>query len=81
MLDAGALASIGSVGDSYDNAQAESLIGLYKTEAPNSRARQAGSVELRVRASSADIRARLPFELVGPAWSGDFDRVMSPTVS
>lgn len=32
LLDAGAVASIGSVGDSYDNAQAESLIGLYKTE-------------------------------------------------
>ncbi len=32
LTDAGALASIGSVGDSYDNAQAESLIGLYKTE-------------------------------------------------
>ena len=28
----GALASIGSVGDSYDNAMAESLNGLYKTE-------------------------------------------------
>jgi putative transposase len=32
LVDAGALASIGSVGDSYDNALAESLIGLYKTE-------------------------------------------------
>jgi putative transposase len=32
LADAGALASIGSVGDSYDNAQAESLIGLYKLE-------------------------------------------------
>lgn len=32
LLEAGALASIGSVGDSYDNAEAESLIGLYKTE-------------------------------------------------
>jgi putative transposase len=32
LLDAGAVASIGTVGDSYDNAQAESLIGLYKTE-------------------------------------------------
>ena len=31
LLDAGALASIGTVGDSYDT-QAESLIGLYKTE-------------------------------------------------
>jgi putative transposase len=32
LLEAGALASIGTVGDSYDNAEAESLIGLYKTE-------------------------------------------------
>ena len=30
--DVGAVASIGTVGDSYDNAMAESLIGLYKTE-------------------------------------------------
>jgi putative transposase len=30
--DAGALASIGTVGDSYDNALAESTNGLYKTE-------------------------------------------------
>jgi len=30
--DIGALPSIGSVGDSYDNALAESVIGLYKTE-------------------------------------------------
>jgi len=29
LADAGAHASIGSVGDSYDNSQAESLIGLY----------------------------------------------------
>ncbi len=32
LADAGALASIGTVADSYDNAQVESLIGLYKTE-------------------------------------------------
>lgn len=32
LLQAGALASIGTVGDSYDNAMAESLIGLYKAE-------------------------------------------------
>ena len=31
LCEAGALASIGSVGDSYDNAMAESVIGLYKT--------------------------------------------------
>ena len=28
----GAIASIGTVGDSYDNALAESVVGLYKTE-------------------------------------------------
>ncbi len=32
LLDAHAVASIGTVGDSFDNAQAESLIGLYKIE-------------------------------------------------
>jgi putative transposase len=32
LLDAGAVASIGTVADSYDNAQAETLIGLYKAE-------------------------------------------------
>ena len=29
----GILASVGSVGDAYDNALAESTIGLFKTEA------------------------------------------------
>ncbi len=32
LLDAGALASIGTVGDSFDSAMAESVIGLYKNE-------------------------------------------------
>ena len=32
LADAGAIASIGTVGDSYDNALAETTIGLYKTE-------------------------------------------------
>lgn len=32
LLDAGVDASIGSVGDAYDNALAETTIGLYKTE-------------------------------------------------
>src|SRR3954453_19325199 len=32
LAEAGAPAPIGSVGDSYDNALAESVIGLYKTE-------------------------------------------------
>ena len=32
LAEAGARPSIGSVGDSYDNAMAESIIGLFKTE-------------------------------------------------
>ncbi|MGH3854992.1 MAG: hypothetical protein ACRDR6_16155 [Pseudonocardiaceae bacterium] len=32
LLDAGIGASIGTVGDALDNALAESMIGLYKTE-------------------------------------------------
>jgi putative transposase len=32
LAEAGAVASIGSIGDSYDNALAESVIGLYKSE-------------------------------------------------
>jgi len=32
LADTGAVASVGSRGDSYDNALAESVIGLYKTE-------------------------------------------------
>jgi putative transposase len=32
LIDAGVDASVGSVGDAYDNALAESTIGLYKTE-------------------------------------------------
>lgn len=35
LADVGAIASIGSVGDSYDNALAESVVGLYKTECVN----------------------------------------------
>jgi putative transposase len=32
LADAGAASSVGSVGDAYDNALAESIIGLFKTE-------------------------------------------------
>src|SRR4030095_1580517 len=32
LADAGAACSVGSRGDSYDNALAETIIGLYKTE-------------------------------------------------
>ena len=32
LADAGAIASIGTVGDSYDNALAATVVGLYETE-------------------------------------------------
>jgi len=32
LADAGAVRSVGSRGDSYDNALAESVVGLFKTE-------------------------------------------------
>jgi putative transposase len=35
LADAGIVPSVGSVGDSYDNAMAETVIGLYKTEVIN----------------------------------------------
>ena len=35
LADAGIDTSVGSVGDSYDNALAESIIGLFKTEVIN----------------------------------------------
>jgi putative transposase len=37
LVDAGADPSIGSIGDGYDNALAETTIGLYKTELINRR--------------------------------------------
>jgi beta-xylosidase len=40
-----------------------------------------GAVELRVGASSADIRAVLPLELVGPLRQVGGDRVLEPTVA
>jgi putative transposase len=45
---AGVSASVGTVGDAYDNALAESVIGLYKTELikPNGPWRTAEQVEL-----------------------------------
>jgi transposase InsO family protein len=32
LVEAGVMASVGTTGDSYDNAMAETIIGLYKTE-------------------------------------------------
>ncbi len=40
-----------------------------------------GAVELRIGASSSDIRATLPLTLTGPRREVGFDRVMQPTVT
>ena len=47
-IDVGVDASIGSVGDAYDNALAESTIGLFKTETiePNRLFKKCSDVEL-----------------------------------
>ena len=44
LLQAGAVASIGTVADSYDNALAESVVGLYKTECVRHEGPGAGSM-------------------------------------
>ena len=49
LADAGIEPSVGSVGDSYDNALAESVIGLYKTELIHKRAPVAQPRPGRVR--------------------------------
>ena len=48
LAEAGAITSVGSRGDSYDNAMAESIIGLYTSELVHSRApwRTVDDVEL-----------------------------------
>ena len=40
-----------------------------------------GDVELRIGASSADIRAAIPVTLTGPLQEVGFDRVLQPTVT
>ncbi len=48
LADSGIISSVGSVGDAYDNAMAESVIGLYKTEVIRRKGpwRNADAVEL-----------------------------------
>jgi putative transposase len=52
LTDFDALASIGTVGDSYDNAMAESLNGLYKTECYNRQETWANAREIELATSS-----------------------------
>lgn len=52
LTDFGALASIGTVGDSYDNAMAESLNGVYKTECYNRRPSWEDATDIELETSS-----------------------------
>jgi putative transposase len=48
LADVGAVASVGSRGDSYDNALAESVVGLYKTELVRARGPWRGLDDLEI---------------------------------
>jgi len=66
LLDAGALASIGSVGDSFDNALAESVIGLFKTGAIRRRGLWRNIEDVEVSTPAAYYRSRkTPAMVVG----------------
>ena len=52
LADFEAIASIGTVGDSYDNAMAESLNGLYKTECYNRQESWTDAREIELATSS-----------------------------
>ena len=59
LLEAGIESSVGSVGDSYDNALAETIIGLFKSDI----IRRRGPWRKRHRAFGPDpARARQPDE-------------------
>jgi putative transposase len=64
---AGAQPSVGTVGDAYDNALAESVIGLYKTELikPGGPWRTADQVELATLGYVDWFNHRRPFETCG----------------
>jgi putative transposase len=67
LAEAGVLPSIGSVGDSYDNAMAESIIGLFKTELirPQGPWRSLDAVELATLEWADWYNNRRIFEAIG----------------
>jgi transposase InsO family protein len=69
---AGAQPSVGSVGDAYDNALAESVIGLYKTELINPRGpwRTAEQVEVATRHDPLDLDRGAGFGFGQRRWPG-----------
>jgi len=82
LADFEALASIGTVGDSYDNAMAESLNGLYKTECYYRQESWADVREIELATSSwvawynllrphSSIGDRTPIEYENAYYTGD----------
>lgn len=82
LADFDALASIGTVGDSYDNAMAESLNGIYKTECYNRKESWANAREIELATSSwvawyntvrphSSLAGRSPIEYENAYYIGD----------
>ena len=82
LTDFDAIASIGTVGDSYDNAMAESLNGLYKTECIYRQESWADALEIELATSSwvawynsqrlhSSLGYRTPIEYENAFYNGD----------
>ncbi len=85
LADFGALASIGTVGDSYDNAMAESLNGVYKTECYNRRQSWEDAPEIELDTSSwiawyntarphSSLGGRTPIEYENAYYNGELPK-------
>lgn len=82
LADFDALASIGTVGDSYDNAMAESLNGIYKTECYNRQESWVNAREIELATSSwvawyntvrphSSLGGRAPIEYENAYYNGE----------
>lgn len=82
LTDFGALASIGTVGDSYDNAMAESLNGIYKTECYNRKESWEDATDIELATSSwvawyntvrphSSLGGRTPIEYENAYYNGE----------
>ncbi len=75
LAEAGIAPSYGSVGDSFDNAMAESIIGLYKTEVINRRDRWDSLEELECgdHALARLVQPRPRYEALGDIPAAEFE--------
>lgn len=82
LADFAAVASIGTVGDSYDNAMAESLNGVYKTEVYNRKESWEDATEIELATSSwvawyntvrphSSLGGRTPIEYENAYYNGE----------